>query len=247
MVTDRDLHARLVATSGLAAALVVPSLVDWFAPTSVVDLGCNVGVWLRAFMEVGIDDVLGFDVPGIDASLLRIPADRFTAFDLGQPLQVGRTFDLALCLEVAEHLPAASSERLVEQLVALAPAIVFSAGIPGQGGDGHINERWGSWWQERFAARGLERFDVFRRRLWDEPTVQWWYAQNLVVYARPDHPAAARLRSIEQPLPMDIVHPRLFAESMARPPTARQLLKAFPKAARESFRVHIADRLRSRG
>jgi hypothetical protein len=197
-------------------------------------------------MEMGVEDVLGLDQPIIDRARLLIPEDRFVAADLGEPLQLDRTFDLALCLEVVEHVSAAASERMVDQLVALAPAVVFSAGVPGQGGDGHINERWGSWWEAQFASRGFDRFDVLRQIMWDEPDVQWWYSQNLVVYARPDHPAAERLKAAEQRLPMDIVHPRLFTEAIGRELTTRELTRAFPRQVAASFRVHVLDRIRSR-
>lgn len=218
-------------------------LVDWFAPTSVVDLGCNAGVWLRAFIELGVDDVLGIDQPEVATTPLLIPRDKFVPADLAEPLPVQRTFDLALCLEVIEHVPAHACERILDDLVALAPAIVFSAAVPGQGGDHHVNEQWGSWWHERLVARGLTRFDVLRDALWDDVEVQWWYSQNIAVYARPDHPAAERLRREERPMPIDVVHPRLFAEATTRPLTTRESMRALPGALRRTFQTRVLDRL----
>jgi hypothetical protein len=58
-----------------------------------------------------------------------------------RPLQWWR-FDLALCLEVAEHLPAAAGDSLVRRLASVGARILFSAAIPGQGGRNHVNEKW---------------------------------------------------------------------------------------------------------
>lgn len=66
------------------------------------------------------------------------------------------TYDVALCLEVAEHLPAELGDRLVTYL-ADAPTVVFTAAPPGQGGTGHINEQPKTYWETRFEARGKTR------------------------------------------------------------------------------------------
>jgi len=239
---DRDTEVRLEAVSGRAAARVVPMLVDWFAPTSVIDVGCNAGVWLRAFVDLGVDDVIGVDQPEVGRARLMIPPERFVPADLAQPLGIDRTFDLALCLEVIEHVPATASQLILDELVAFAPAIVFSAAVPGQGGDHHVNERWGSWWDDHLVKRGLVRFDVLRHALWDDPGVQWWYAQNIAVYTVPDHPAVEQLRNDERPIPIDVVHPRLFTEALARPPTTRESIAALPGALRRSFQTRVLDR-----
>jgi hypothetical protein len=49
-------------------------------------------------------------------------------------------------LEVAEHLQPKRSASFVADLVALAPAVLFSAAIPGQPGTDHINPRWQDEW-----------------------------------------------------------------------------------------------------
>ena len=55
--------------------------------------------------------------------------DTLATFDGG-----GRTYDLAICVEYAEHLPEARAASFIGDLTKLAPAIAFSAAIPGQGG-----------------------------------------------------------------------------------------------------------------
>jgi hypothetical protein len=51
-----------------------------------------------------------------------------------------KRFDLAISLEVAEHLPEGSAGALVSTLIEAAPVVVFSAAIKGQSGTNHINE-----------------------------------------------------------------------------------------------------------
>lgn len=111
-----------------------------------------------------MDDVLGIDAPYTDRSRLRIPDELFLARDLTVPLSLERRFDLALSLEVAEHLPAAAADHFVASLTRLASVILFSAAIPDQGGEGHLNEQWPDYWVERFAAHGFGVADVLRSR-----------------------------------------------------------------------------------
>ncbi len=197
-----------------SAAVVVPLLLDEIAPRSVVDVGCGLGAWLGVFVERGVSDVLGLDGPWVDQTLLEIPAAAFRVADLREPLRVGRRFDLALSLEVAHLLEPALAEQLVLSLTSLSDVVVFSAAIPGQGGIGHLNEQWPGFWAELFAARSFAATDPFRLRLWEEPDVKWWFAQNTVCFVAA--PALARLASLGRHAcvngsPLRLVHPGCLA------------------------------------
>ena len=87
-----------------SAVIAVPLLIDLFEPRSVLDVGCGTGVWLSVFQEHGVEDILGIDGPWIEQRQREIPDVFFRECDLTQPVALERTFDLALCLEVAEHL-----------------------------------------------------------------------------------------------------------------------------------------------
>jgi SAM-dependent methyltransferase len=197
-----------------SAAIAVPLLIDLFQPGSVVDVGCGTGTWLSVFREHGVTDILGIDGPWIEEPQRDVPEAFFRECDLTQPIALERTFDLALCLEVAEHLPAEAAPGLVESLTALAPVVVFSAAIPGQGGEGHINERWPSFWSRYFAARGYLCFTGLRHRVWPVDEVEFWYRQNMLCFvaeARSDLiDRASRGNEGPAPGPLDVVHPQLY-------------------------------------
>ncbi len=120
---------------------ILPFVIRLLQPESVVDIGCGRGAWLAASSELGITDVLGLDGDYVSNHDLLIPGDRFLATDLSKPFTIPRHFSLALCLEVAEHLPRRAARTLVQTLTAAAPAVLFSAAIPGQPGTHHVNEQ----------------------------------------------------------------------------------------------------------
>lgn len=199
-----------------SARLIVPALAGIIRPCSVIDIGCGTGAWLSQFADLGADPILGLDGPWVPREQLTIPNDRFTAVDLDGLGEPDDRFDLAVCLEVGEHLPAAASVDLVAFLVSAAPTIVFSSAIPGQGGVGHVNEQWLDYWADIFAGHGYGLFDVVRRRIWDDERIEPWYAQNIVVFAdlAGDPELLARLRAAHAPLPLRIVHPGVFRNSL---------------------------------
>ena len=118
------------------------------------------------------------------------------SFPLTSPQRRSRTwsanraaqpFDLVICMEVAEHLPHARGPSLVAELASLGDAVLFSAAVPFQYGTNHVNEQWPEYWSILFRSQGLECFDPLRAELWNDPEVDWWYAQNALMYARQRH------------------------------------------------------------
>lgn len=156
---------------------------DLVRPASVLDVGCGQGIWLREFKRNGVTRALGMDGDYVDRNRLAIEVDEFLAVDLERPLPVAEPFDLAVCLEVAEHLSENAAGALVASLTSAAPVIVFSAAIPGQRGTNHINLQWPEYWAARFRDAGFLAFDPIRPRVRSNAAVELWYRQNLVIYA----------------------------------------------------------------
>jgi SAM-dependent methyltransferase len=191
-----------------AAQIIVPIVLELVRPTSVVDVGCGSGAWLRVFKENGVGVIRGLDGSYVDRSKLLIDEDAFTPIDLGSNLSIPGHYDLAVCLEVAEHLPEKSIYRLIEELTAASPVVLFSAAIPGQGGTGHVSERWPGYWRELFAQRGYRMLDPIRRRIRDDHQVKWWYRQNVVMFASEEaiHNNPTLLAVADQAADLEWVH-----------------------------------------
>jgi Methyltransferase domain len=197
-----------------SAEIIVPILVDLLHPGSVIDVGCGLGVWLAVFRDHGVEDVWGMDGPHVEARFLEIPPERFLPTDLRQPVRLPRPFDLVVSLEVAEHLPLNCATAFVESLTALGPVVLFSAAIPHQGGVEHLNEQWPEYWAERFGERGYVAIDCIRPRVWRDERVEWWYAQNALLYAQRERverdPQLGAARKATALQPLSVVHPRKY-------------------------------------
>lgn len=153
--------------------------------TSVLDVGCGRGAWLREWRNSGVAVARGVDGPYVCEDSLLIPSTDFRAIDLSQQFNVGERYDLVTCLEVAEHLPPRSSMELINSLVAHSDLVLFSAATPGQGGENHINERPLSFWQAAFAKHGYLAFDIIRKHFRGDLRVEPWYRFNSILYAAP--------------------------------------------------------------
>ncbi len=202
---DKDFYEASIQGALQSARVVVPLVVKMMAVASVVDVGCGTGAWLRAFVENGVSEVSGLDGDWVDRSRLLIDRDRFRAVDLSRPASIAGRYDLALCVEVVEHLPARNNREFVRMLTAAAPAVLFSSAIPGQGGAHHINEQWPCYWRGLFAEAGFQMLDPIRPRIMHDERVAWWYRQNIVMFVSPQALVAHR----ELKAKMEVTGPEL--------------------------------------
>ncbi len=153
------------------------------SPISVLDVGCGPGIWLAEWSRLGAVQIIGVDGDYLPRSSLAIPADAFRAIDISQPFDLGQSFNLVLCLEVAEHIPEVHAETLIDNLCRHGDVIMFSAAIPGQGGDFHVNEQPYEYWRKKFAARGYAVFDCARRPVVGLKEIGPWYRFNTFLFA----------------------------------------------------------------
>jgi SAM-dependent methyltransferase len=224
-----EFYAAIAPSASSSADVLVPLLLELVQPTSVVDVGCATGVWLAAFERAGVSRILGLDGEWPATKGLAISRQNFLAVDLTRRVELASTFDLALCLEVAEHLPESSADDLVDTLVGLAPAVAFSAAIPGQGGHHHVNEQWPDYWGERFRARDYVAFDCIRPRVWNDPAVAPFYAQNTLLYvSRRQRLTSLPPGACHPSPPLALVHPAIFE---ARQRAAREWCDLLARAA----------------
>jgi len=220
-IYDAAFFETLNEESERAARHVLPALFRMVRGVeSLVDVGCGAGAWLAVARELGIRDSLGIDGAPEGGKLL-IPPETFRRVDLAQSLLEGdappRRFDLALCVEVAEHLPEARAESFIAELTRLADVILFSAAIPGQGGTHHVNEQWPSYWERLFAAQGFAPFDALRPLFWEEREIPVWFRQNMILYANEAGRARLDFSGLTlwpAPPVRALVHPELWREAV---------------------------------
>lgn len=188
---------------------LVPYILELGNFNSVIDVGCGLGTFLRAFKEEGVIEILGIDGKWCNKELLfeNIDPQEFIEQDLESSIELARKFDLAISLEVAEHLSQERANSFVRDLTKLSDNIVFSAAIKFQGGDHHINEQPLSYWIELFNSYGFNCYDVIRPSIWENDKIFWWYRQNIVLFKK-----AVNGQQIENRLsePVNIVHPELL-------------------------------------
>jgi len=205
-----DFFKSIGSTARASAGVVLPVLFEVLGtPNTMLDVGCGTGAWLETARQLGVGKVLGVDGAYLPRDQLLLGEDEFLEADLSRPLDLEERFDLALTLEVAEHLPESSAPTFVETLCRHADAVVFSAAVPNQGGEHHVNERLPSYWAELFHLNGFDVFDVIRPRIWDDERVMFYYRQNILVFAKAA--AAEQLRALPAASPLDVVHPQQLA------------------------------------
>lgn len=196
-----------------SAKIVLPFVLEVLPPVnSAVDFGCGAGTWLSALKDLGVSDIRGYDGVWAEKKLL-IPKESFTAVELDKDtIWVEKKYDLAISLEVAEHLPESSALNFVKTLTDSSDIVLFSAAIPLQGGTNHINERWQSYWRDIFDTYGFAGTDFLRKKIWNNADVDICYRQNITLYVKKE-----KLKSIAVPTDyfsdggqMDCVHPELY-------------------------------------
>ena len=170
-----------------AAAIILPFLKRTLQlrTKSVVDIGCGAGEWLCVSRMLGATDLVGIgQEPDPNGALASEKSIELVKFDLNNPINLQRKFDLAICLETVEHVEKSRSKALVSEVASLADTLVFSAAIPGQGGVGHVNEQPQNFWVELFQTEGMDCYDILRPRFLTDKRLVWWYRQNLLLFTR---------------------------------------------------------------
>lgn len=191
---DHKFYQSVESRANLAAQLVFEALYKVVNFKTVVDLGCGSGIWLKKSIVNGASTVVGIDLPN-SIDLIRrnslfttyIKEETITLIErdfVEDPDSAIPIADIAICIEVAEHLPKQLSSNLVDRLCEASDCIVFSAAQPGQGGTYHINEQPLSYWTELFIRKGYAAYDLFRPLLSQNQEVPRFYSLNLLFFIK---------------------------------------------------------------
>lgn len=186
--------------------IILSLIMKSFKVETMVDFGCAVGRWCREGKNLGMAEVLGIDGYYVDSEALVIDKNEFLAADLGECIELNKKYDLAVSLEVAEHLPEEMSDTFVDNLARASNLILFSAAVVGQGGDFHVNEQPLSYWKEKFRKRGYHMLDCLRPLIWNNNEVLPMYRQNCVIFSKygtDDH-------TTNNNCIVDFIHPKIY-------------------------------------
>lgn len=181
---DENFYRAQKDGSFKSASAILPLVAEFIHPQSVVDVGCGVGTWLAFWKNLFNMEICGLDGDYVDRSQLFIDEKDFRPTNLEERITLERRFDLAMTLEVAEHLSPARADSFVEDLTKLSDVILFSAAITSQGGTNHVNEQWQSYWAKRFSRFGYVAIDCIRPEVWASEDVAFWYRQNTLIYVK---------------------------------------------------------------
>lgn len=182
-MTPNYIHDKKIHNTN-AAQEIVPLIIKRYMTTSVIDIGCGTGTWGKVFIENGVTDYIGVDGDYVNMDMLMIDEKKFISADLTKEFSLPKKFDLALSLEVAEHLPESSADIFVKTLVSLSDTIIFSAAIQGQGGQNHLNEQFPLYWKKKFENHNYYLTHNFSPDTWNNENIEWWYQQNIFVYQK---------------------------------------------------------------
>jgi SAM-dependent methyltransferase len=239
----------------MSARLVLGHLFNFYQPNSVLDVGCGKGTWLKACQELGATDLVGIDGPWNKQENLIDPRIAFKAVDLNARFSPDHRFDLAISLEVAEHLKPESASQFVDTLANASDIVLFGAAVKGQGGTGHINEQPQSYWGRLFTERNYAVVDIFRPLLWSNPHIHFHYRQNAFLYVKKENRLLDNLRSRGIPEMnglgfMDCFHPELYDRYLSgerdfahRAPILVKFAKLLPQWAYVSLRDFARRRI----
>ncbi len=133
-------------------------------PKSLLDIGCGDGSMVRLATKMGVWPVVGVDINKPSA----IGDGIFVQHDLRQKLDLSTQskdyqFEMVLCLETAEHIPPGYADDLVWTLTkhsSINGRLIFSAALPGQGGEGHVNLQPPTWWRKKLWDTGKFSFQA---------------------------------------------------------------------------------------
>jgi hypothetical protein len=244
-IYDSSFYANRHDNTRYSAQIITQLIIKLINPKSVVDLGCGVGTWLGIMKEQGIDETLGIEGEWLNEDQLIINKNSFLKRDLSKEIKLEKEFDLAISMEVAEHINPANADTFVKNLISHAPVILFSAAIPFQGGSNHVNEQWPSYWLDKFKKHDYLIVDCIRKEIWDDVNIVPWYIQNTFVFVQKkklnQYPLLQQLYT-DDPKMLSVVHPRFYNYKIKTYPILKSIINTIKrklnKTSKQSY-LHL--------
>lgn len=245
-IYDEKFYTEQVQGSVRSAMIMLEILYKIYQPRSVVEFGCGLGGWLASAESLGALILKGFDGNWVNTEKLISKQIDFSAVNLEQDITVPDKYDLAISLEVAEHLTQKRAKTFVKNICSASDVVMFGAAIPYQGGANHINEQWQSYWIDLFEDEGYLCHDIFRKQIWDNIAVDCCYRQNTFLFIRKKSELNLNKQfDNSEPSMHNLVHPEFYMCKIAQielhnnlqvKPTLKFLLRIFRRFVKSTLR-----------
>lgn len=148
-----------------SARHIISVISKYYKPSSVIDMGCGNGIFLKCWQESSANEILGLDGNNIDDAALFISRDNFKSV----------------------NIPQDKSELFIANLCSFSDFILFSAAIPYQDGLNHVNCQPLKYWVDIFEKQGYACFDFIRPQLLNKhEEILSWYLQNILFFCKND-------------------------------------------------------------
>lgn len=231
----KDRHKSTVYSAKTVIPLVLQAIPQ---VRSAIDFGCGVGTWLSVLKELGAEEVRGLDGSWVERDLLEIAKEEFHETNFESKITLDKKYDLAMTLEVAEHISQEKAPEFVESLTSASDFVLFSAAIPLQGGSGHVNEQWQDYWAKLFLEKGYVPVDLVRRQIWEDRNIPIWYRQNMLMYVNKTQLDKIQLSGnfdSGASLPVSVVHPETFMDKIEQLSSLKGSWKQFRRALKREL------------
>lgn len=198
-----------------SAMEILPIIFEYYKPSNIIDIGCGVGAWLKAFKDLGIKNYKGID--GVDIEEPLVPKENIETTNLLEHKNINNIkYDLVTSLEVAEHIPNQYSKSFIDLLTSYGDVILFSAAIPHQPGVDHINCRPILFWVDIFNKKGYDCFDFIRNKTYYNKKVTHYYSQNILLFVKKEKTDIFTKQHLEiNNFPIFFYHP-IYFESLIK-------------------------------
>lgn len=213
---DKAYYKRHEKGSYQSALILLNYLKDFLKINSIIDFGCGMGTWGKAAKDIGITNYIGVDQHYYNDKYMVIEKNSYIQHDLRNKFFVQRSFDLAISVEVAEHIDSVYENTFIENICNSSDIILFSAALPEQGGTGHINERPCSYWNSKFDALGYVLIDCIRPFFWNNKNIEIWYRNNCTLYIKKEKFDTIKSYIPQSSFPIDIIHPEMLTRILKK-------------------------------
>jgi|GEM_PF-1329422 len=134
---------------------IAEAIVRKIGPATVLDAGCAMGLLVEALRARGVE-AFGIDVSEYAIARVRDDLKPFCRrVSVLEPLP--QRYDLIVCIEVLEHLPAQDCERAVDNLCRVSDDLLFSSSPLDYREATHFNVQPPEYWAGLFALNGFVR------------------------------------------------------------------------------------------